>query len=126
MDAFLQAMSAAGFEVKRGRGGVISFRAEGQERFTRLRPSTLGSGYGQDDIQAVIEGRAASSKGRAGTSHKDNLIMDIQSRMRAGKGVQLKANGGETSILAGKRPVGICAVGEKGDGGRRPLSHAFG
>jgi hypothetical protein len=86
MDAFLQAMSAAGFEVKRGRGGVISFRAEGQERFTRLRSSTLGEGYGQDDIQDVIEGRAAPSKGRAGTAHKVNLIIDIQSRMRAGKG----------------------------------------
>ena len=86
MDDFLQAMSAAGFEVKRGRGGVISFRAEGQERFTRFRSSTLGEGYGQDDIQAVIEGRAASSRGRGGTPHKVNLIIDIQSRMRAGKG----------------------------------------
>lgn len=86
MDAFLQAMAAAGFEVKRGCGGVISFRAEGQERFTRFRSSTLGEGYGQEDIQAIIEGRAAPSKGRAGTPHKVNLIIDIQSRMRAGKG----------------------------------------
>ena len=86
MDAFLQAMSVAGFEVKRGRGGVISFRTEGQKRFTRLRSSTLGEGYGQEDIQAVIEGRAAPSKGRAGTPHKVNLIINIQSRMRAGKG----------------------------------------
>jgi hypothetical protein len=79
-------MAAAGFEVRRGRGGVISFRAEGQEHFTRLRSSTLGEGYGQEDIQAVIEGRAAPSKGRAGTARKVNLIIDIQSRMRAGKG----------------------------------------
>lgn len=86
MDAFLQTMAAAGFEVKHGRGGVISFRAEGQERFTRLRSSTLGEGYGQEDIQAIIEGRAAPSKGRAGTTRKVNLIIDIQSRMKAGKG----------------------------------------
>lgn len=86
MDAFLQAMSAAGFEMKRGRGGVISFRAEGQERFTRLRSSTLGEGYGQDDIQAIIEGRSAPSKDRDGTPRKVNLIIDIQSRIRAGKG----------------------------------------
>jgi hypothetical protein len=86
MDAFLQAMSAASFEVKRGRGGVISFRAEGQERFTRLRSSTLGEGYGQEDIQTIIEGRAAPSKGRAGATRKVNLIIDIQSRMKAGKG----------------------------------------
>ena len=86
MAAFLQVMSAAGYEVKHGRGGVISFRAEGQERFTRLRASTLGKGYGQEDIQAVIEGRAASPEGRGKPERKVNLIIDIQSRMRAGKG----------------------------------------
>lgn len=85
MDAFLQAMAAAGYEVKHGRGGVISFRAEGQERFARLRSSTLGNGYGQEDIQAVIEGWAAPAGGRA-EPRKVNLIIDIQSRMRAGKG----------------------------------------
>lgn len=85
MEAFLQAMEAAGYEVKHGRGGVISFRAEGQERFTRLRSSTLGKGYGQEDIQATIEGRATPSGGHR-EPHKVNLIIDIQSRMRAGKG----------------------------------------
>ena len=81
MDAFLQAMAAAGFEVKHRRGGGISFRNKGQERFTQLRASTLGKGYGLEDIQAVIEGRAAPMERR-----KVNLIVDIQSRMRAGKG----------------------------------------
>lgn len=85
MEAFLQAMATAGYEVKHGRGGVISFRAEGQERFTRLRSSTLGKCYGQEDIQAVIDGRAAPAGGRA-EPPKVNLIIDIQSRMRAGKG----------------------------------------
>ncbi len=86
MDAFLRAMAAAGFEVKQGRGGVISFRAEGQERFTRLRSSTLGEGYGQEDIQAIIEGRTALPQGRSKPIRKVNLIIDIQSRMKAGKG----------------------------------------
>lgn len=81
MDSFLQAMAVAGFEVKHRRGGGISFRAQGQERFTQLRASTLGKGYGLEDIQAAIEGRAASAERR-----KVNLIVDIQSRMRAGKG----------------------------------------
>lgn len=79
MDVFLRAMEAAGYEARYGRGGVLSFRAPGQERFTRLRSSTLGPGYGQEDIQAVIEGRAGSPR-------KVSLIIDIQSRMRAGKG----------------------------------------
>lgn len=81
MDAFLQAMAAAGFEVKHGRGGAISFRTEGQERFTRLRSSSLGKGYDPKDIQAAIEGRGVPVVRR-----KVNLIVDIQSRMRAGKG----------------------------------------
>lgn len=86
MDAFLQDMTKAGYEVRHGRGGTISFRAEGQERFTRLRSSTLGKGYGQEDIRAVIEGRAAPSSGHTESTRKVNLIIDIQSRMENGKG----------------------------------------
>lgn len=78
MAAFLQAMAAAGYEVKQGRGGAISFRAEEQERFTRLRASTLGEGYGQEDIQAIIEGRAVLPESRSKPTRKVNLIIDIQ------------------------------------------------
>jgi hypothetical protein len=85
-DEFLQAMAAAGYEIKHRRGGGFSFRAEGQERFTSLRSSTLGNGYGQEDIIAVIEGRAVPSGGRAEVPRKVSLVIDIQSKMRAGKG----------------------------------------
>lgn len=85
-DTFLQAMAAAGFEVKHRRGGGISFRAPGQERFTQLRASTLGEGYGPEDIQAIIEGRVALPKSRARSPRRVSLIVDIQSRMRDGKG----------------------------------------
>ena len=53
---------------------------------------TANDRHGQDDIIAVIEGRAAPSGGRAGERpaadppRRVNLIIDIQSRMRAGKG----------------------------------------
>jgi len=99
MKAFLQAISVAGFDVKHGRGGAISFRAPafGQTRYTRLRSSTLGEGYGPEDIQAIIEGRASLPEDRANaprtgtsaitpTTGKVNLIVDIQAKMRAGKG----------------------------------------
>jgi len=86
-NAFLQAMTVAGYEVKHGRGGAISFRIEGQENFTRLRSSTLGKGYGSEDIQAVIEGRIPAPKTEQRHSPKINLIVDIQSKMRAGKGL---------------------------------------
>ena len=102
--AFLAAMAAAGYEHKYGRGGVLSFRAPayGQDKFTRLRASTLGEGYGQEDIIAIIEGRAPLPAGRmpsasrdragagqgpsAGSPRKVNLIIDIQARLKDGKG----------------------------------------
>ena len=81
LTAFLSLMEQSGYEVKQRRG-VISFRAPGQERFTRLRASTLGKGYGQEDIEAALSG----SRRRTGqTSRKVNLIIDIQSKLQ-GKG----------------------------------------
>lgn len=82
-------MEAAGYEVKHGRGGALSFRSSGQERFTRCRASTLGEGYGPEDIRAVIEGRAPLPSSRAAEPVKPgrrlNLIIDIQNRLQ-GKG----------------------------------------
>jgi len=93
MEAFLQAMVAAGYEVKQGRASAISFRTKGQDRFTRLRASTLGKGYGPEDILDFIEGRASLPTGRSkvvgpqgSPLRKLNLIVDIQAKMRAGKG----------------------------------------
>ena len=87
--AFLLLMEAAGYEVKQGRGGSLSFRAPGQERFTRCRASTLGEGYGPEDIRAIIEGRAPLPSSRATEPVKQgrklNLIIDIQTRLQ-GKG----------------------------------------
>jgi hypothetical protein len=59
---------------------------EGQDRLTRLRASTLGEGYDPESIQAAIEYRVAPAEDRAGGPRKVNLIVDIQAKMRAGKG----------------------------------------
>ena len=94
-DAFLAATAAAGFEHKWGRGGVLSFRnAEcGQERFTRLRSSTLGDGYGLEDIRAVIAEKCSPqgqtkppNRTAAPAPRKFNLVIDIQEKMKQGKG----------------------------------------
>ena len=78
---FLSLMEQAGYEVKQRRGAV-SFRAPGQERFTRLRSDTLGDGYGEADIRAVLSG----SRQRPGQPRqKVSLAIDIQSRLQ-GKG----------------------------------------
>lgn len=79
--AFLSLMEQAGYEVKQRRG-AISFRAPGQERFTRLRSDTLGEGYSETDIRAALSG----SRRRPGQPRqKINLAIDIQSRLQ-GKG----------------------------------------
>ena len=46
-DSFLDFMQAAGYEIKRGK--YISFRATGQERFTRAK--TVGEGYTEERIR---------------------------------------------------------------------------
>lgn len=79
--AFLSLMEQAGYEVKQRRG-AISFRAPGQERFTRLRSDTLGEGYSETDIRAALSGfRQRPGQPR----QKINLAIDIQSRLQ-GKG----------------------------------------
>ena len=78
---FLSLMEQAGYEFKQRRGAV-SFRAPGQERFTRLRSDTLGDGYGEEDIKSALSG----SRQRPGQPHqKVSLAIDIQAKLQ-GKG----------------------------------------
>ena len=52
-DDFLRLMQEAGYEIKIGK--YISFRAEGQERFTRSK--TIGENYTEERIKERIAGR---------------------------------------------------------------------
>lgn len=86
---FLRLMAESGYAVKHGRGGVISFLVPGQERATRLRASTLGEGYDPENIRAVIAGKRPVPHihdAAAPTPRRVNLIVDIQERLRSGKG----------------------------------------
>ena len=84
LDEFLGLMKRAGYEVKKVRGGGISFRltGQGQERFTRLRASTLGEGYDLKDILTAIEGGTE----RRRPERKISLAVDIQAKLAEGKG----------------------------------------
>ena len=86
--AFLRLMEESGFTVKHGRGGVISFLAPGQDKPTRLRASTLGEGFGPEDIRAVIAGEqpVPEIRDEAPAHRRVNLIIDIQERLRDRKG----------------------------------------
>lgn len=86
---FLRRMETAGIQVKHGRGGVISFLVPGQQRAARFRAATLGDGYGPEDVQAVIDGKAptrTATARKAPAPRRVNLLIDIQERMRQGKG----------------------------------------
>ena len=82
-------MEASGYRVTHGRGGVVSFLVPGQERATRLRASTLGDGFGPEDIRAVIAGArpipVLPSEAPPPARCVD-LIIDIQARLNQGKG----------------------------------------
>ena len=87
-EAFLRLMEASGFVVKHGRGGVISFLAPGQEKPTRLRASTLRAGFDPADIRDVIAGKrhVPEIPHEAPVPRKVSLVIDIQERLRSGKG----------------------------------------
>ena len=82
-EAFLRLMEGAGYAVKRGRGGVISFLVPGQDKPTRLRASTLGDGYDLQDVLSAIEGK---EKRPGRSERKISLAVDIQAKLAAGKG----------------------------------------
>jgi len=88
-DDFLRLMQEAGYEIKPGK--YISFRAEGQERFTRSK--TIGENYTEERIKDRIAGRTPRKSQRQTTPKGISLIGDIQERIRLidSKGYEHKA-----------------------------------
>ena len=88
-DDFLRLMQEAGYEIKPGK--YISFRAEGQERFTRSK--TIGENYTEERIKERIAGRTPRRSQRQTTPKGISLIGDIQDRIRLidSKGYEHKA-----------------------------------
>ena len=88
-DDFLRLMQEAGYEIKTGK--YISFRAEGQERFTRSK--TIGEKYTEERIKERIAGRTPRRSQRQTTPKGISLIGDIQERIRLidSKGYEHKA-----------------------------------
>lgn len=87
-DSFLREMQAAGYEIKRRKH--LSFKATGQEKFTRCRESTLGSDYTEEAIRERITGRRSAPVRRAdipnAPAQSINLLIDIQAKIQSGKG----------------------------------------
>lgn len=88
-EELLRLLEQAGYECKRGKN--VAVRGKGQKRFIRFR--SLGEGYTQEDLTAVISGntihKAKSKKKSVQDNQKLNLILDIQEKMtQKGPGYQ--------------------------------------
>ena len=79
-EELLQRLQAAGYEIKRGK--YISCRAQGQERFTRLK--TLGADYTEEAITERINGkRTSTAKAPKIEQRGASLIIDIENSIKA-------------------------------------------
>ncbi len=85
-DAFLVLLEEAGYQVRRGKH--IALLGQGRERYIRLR--SLGEGYTEEDIRAVLRGenahRARAKSAQIRGNPKLNLLVDMDARMQQ-KGV---------------------------------------
>lgn len=84
-EEFIHALSALGFAYKDGK--QPAFKGKGQKRFLRLR--SLGEGYSEEELRAVISGKSlhkSRDTSRQGFEQKQfHLLIDIQSKMAEGK-----------------------------------------
>ena len=87
-EAFLQKLEQEGYEVKRGK--YTSVKGNRQKRFIRFR--TLGEGYSEEEIRAVLEGKAEHHpRQRPAASVKEDafqLLIDLAAKQGKGTGYQ--------------------------------------
>lgn len=87
-EAFLQKLEQEGYEVKRGKH--TSVKGKRQKRFIRFR--TLGEGYSEEEIRAVLEGMAEHHpRQRPEALAKENtfqLLIDLAAKQGRGAGYQ--------------------------------------
>ena len=80
---FLQKLEQQGYEIKRGK--YTSVKGARQKRFIRFR--TLGAGYSEDEIKAVIAGEAEHRPHQKQPPKEQSfhLLVDIQAKLSEGK-----------------------------------------
>lgn len=83
---FLSQMEQAGYEIKNGEH--LAFKGKEQKKFIRLR--SLGDGYSEEEIKAVISGKKPFKVNRKVVKEQKlrvNLLVDIEAKLSDGKGV---------------------------------------
>ena len=87
-EVFLQKLEQEGYEVRRGK--YTSVKGKRQKRFIRFR--TLGVGYSEEEIRAVLEGKAEHRPRQrpAGSVKEDafQLLIDLAAKQDKGTGYQ--------------------------------------
>ena len=78
-DDFLRLMQAQGYEIKQGK--FVSFRAPGQERFTRCK--TLGEDYTEEAITRRIKGLAVDRGPKRKATKEITLRIDLENSIKA-------------------------------------------
>ena len=80
---FLQKLEQQGYEVKRGK--YTSVKDARQKRFIRFK--TLGAGYSEDELQAVIAGKTEHRPRQTQPFQEPpfQLLVDIQAKLSEGK-----------------------------------------
>ena len=85
-EGFLQKLEQQGYEIKRGK--YTSVKGTRQKRFIRFR--TLGAGYSEEELKAVISGEAEhhprQKQKRIVPEQKFQMLVDIQAKLAEGKG----------------------------------------
>lgn len=81
-NSFLFEMQGAGYEVKTGKH--LAFKGKEQKKFIRLR--SLGEGYSEEEIKAVICGKSVHKSKSPRQEKAVNLLVDIQAKLQQGKG----------------------------------------
>ena len=84
-EAFLQKLEQQGYEVKRGK--YTSVKGARQKRFIRFR--TLGAGYSEEELKAVLAGEAEHRPRQKcpAPEQKFQMLVDIQAKLAEGKGM---------------------------------------
>ena len=83
-EAFLSALERQGYEIKQGK--YTSVKGPRQKRFIRFK--TLGEGYSEEEIKAVIAGETEHRPHQKQPPKEQpfQLLVDIQAKMAEGKG----------------------------------------
>ncbi len=82
--------------MKSKRGKYTSVKGARQKRFIRFR--TLGAGYSEEEMKAVLAGEAEHRpRKKPAQEQKFQMLVDIQAKLAEGKGTAMPAGRSSTT-----------------------------